>query len=297
MCWKSKEPTLKAFNCQDWAGKKKQEILYSADALLILLERICTHKRQRNVHVGLKCPHADPIYFPQSPQSRNLFHFHPKETSEHESSTVRPSLHRYLWRADLHGFIFADFLSQPPSFLCCFIGSVSCRGQSSQWKEPPEKPVRSDILDSGIVHACIQSCSSWGKVILPIILETPSFHDMDVSISKLGSFHACINYDDFQELSYWWQNCRRGKLALIFQHKLYKKKWGSFFSQYMDMFYDVTSWWTFSGGWVSPGPKVWSSPKVSKRYTPGATKLVQKHQSHQERQKWLLYVALRSLSC
>ena len=35
----------------------------------------------------------------------------------------------------------------------------------------------------------------------------------------------------FKELSYWWQNCRRGKLTLIFQHKLLYKQffWGKFF--------------------------------------------------------------------
>ena len=100
-------------------------------------------------------------------------------------------------------------------------------------------------------------------------------------------------------------NCRLGKLTLILQHKLYKHFLGKFLFPIYGHFLwcnklmNLLRWVGLSstkkkhGSKCAETPKVWSSPKVSqvKDTLLKATKLVQKHQGHQERQKWLLWGA------
>ena len=119
-------------NCQDWKPAKKTKDTVLSGLFWFCWKEICTHKKQWNVHGGLKCPHADPIflrspknYFTSTLKTPNRkFDGNHSHTSGHLWLALMASFVSKKWILAECGmstsfilrFLLHDFLSQLASF-------------------------------------------------------------------------------------------------------------------------------------------------------------------------------------
>ena len=195
--------------------QKEQEIVYSVDTSLILLER--------NLH-------ADPI-FPQSPPNKNLFHSHPPDT-QHESSTM--AITQNIWLLALT----ASFVSTPKAWLdLCgtslpiVSSTISCLNQAASCAAslgvspvrvngrqlPPSIKWEAKTLDCRINTRCL-SKSQLSSLSLPIILERPNFQLTWMSAYLSVQLTCVYKLWRFKELSYWLQIVSRVNYNWLSQH-------------------------------------------------------------------------------